>query len=536
MGVRLGQKLAINGVIADFGGETLRTNSGQSVDLRPQAFAVLRHLAEHAGQVVTKDELMQAVWPGIAVTDDSLVQCIHEIRRALQDNERALLKTVPKRGYRLALPAVTVSGSTQHQWRGEESQARDDRGDASQALVAAPGGPRPSDSGRVSIAVLPFVNMSSDPEQEYFSDGITGDITTDLSRWQSFAVASRNSTSRFKGHPIDIRAAGRDLGVDFLVEGSVRRMGERIRITAQLINAQTGNHVWAERYDRPIADLFVVQDEVVRTIVGTLVGRVYVSTTEHLRRKPPSSPAAYDLVMRANWLAWDDPASRAEAKRCFEQAIALDPEYGLPHSLLGLVLKADWHRGFSSSPEILDRAFALAKRGLELADNEATSHVALSLLYLERRSFDLALRHMERALDINPANPWTQADVGTLLSRIGRAEEGLKRLANARDMDPYFGPSWYWPAVGIAQFVLRHYADALRNFDRGSLNSAATLGIMAGCCAKLGLADRAQELVARCLAHEPEATISKLLAVIVFKDAGDSAHLAECLRIAGMPE
>ena len=316
----------------------------------------------------------------------------------------------------------------------------------------------------MSIAVLPFVNMSSDREQDYFSDGITGDITTDLSRWQSFAVASRNSTSRFKGQPVDIRAAGRELGVNFLVEGSVRRMGERIRITAQLIDAQTGNHVWAERFDRPMADLFVVQDEVVRTIVGTLVGRVYVSAAEHLRRKPPSSPAAYDLAMRANWLAWDDPASRAEAKRCFEQAIELDPGYGLPHSLLALILRADWHGGFSGSPEILDRAFALAKRGLELADNEGTSHMALSLLYLERRSFDLALRHMERAVEINPANPATQADLGMLLSRIGRAEEGLERLATARCMDPYFAPSWYWPAVGVAQFVRRRYADALSEF------------------------------------------------------------------------
>jgi len=535
MGLQSGQNLAINGVTADFGAETLRTDSGHSVDLRPQSFAVLRHLAEHAGQVVTKDELMRTVWAGVAVTDDSLVQCIHEIRGALRDTERAFLKTVPKHGYTLVLPADISFGSTPHEGRNEPGQAKDDRRDIPQRLVPAPGGRRPAE-GRVSIAVLPFVNMSSDPEQEYFSDGITGDITTDLSRWQSFAVASRGASSRFKGHPIDIPQAGRELGVDFLVEGSVHRMGKRVRITARLIDAQTAHHVWADRFDRPIADLFSVQDEVVRTIVGTLVGRVYLSTAEHLRRTPPSSLAAYDLTMRANWLAWDDPVSRAEAKRCFEQAIELDPGYSLPHSLLGLMLRADWHRGLSGTPEVLDRAFALAKRGLELADNEAISHMAMSLLCLERRSFDLALRHMERAAEINPANPSVQADLGMLLSRIGRAEEGLERLETARRVDPYFGPSWYWPAVGIAHFVLRRHADALTSFDRGSLNSADTLGIMAGCCARLGLADRARELVARCLALQSEATIGKLVTMIVFKDAGDRAHLAECLSLAGLPE
>ena len=407
--------------------------------------------------------------------------------------------------------------------------------EVSPSAASSPDAARPAEGAKVSIAVLPFVNMSSDPEQEYFSDGITEDIITDLSRWAPLAVASRNAAFRLKGQPVEMQTAGRELGVRYLVEGSVRRMGERIRITAQLIDAETGNHVWAERFDRPMADIFAVQDEVVRTIVGTVVGRVYASAAERLRRTPPSNPAAYDLTLRGNWLPWNDPASRAEAERCFEQAIELDPRYGLPHSLLALMLRGDWQFGFSGSP-ILDRAFAMAKRGVELAGNESIAHMAMGLLYLARRSFDLALRHMERAVEINPANPWTQADFGMLLSYIGRAEEGLERLRNARRADPYFSPSWYWPTLGLAQFVLRRYADALADFDRGTSSSADALAMMAGCCAKLGLVDRAQELVAQCLAVQPEATIGKLVAKTIFKDASDSEHLAECLSLAGMPE
>jgi TolB-like protein/DNA-binding winged helix-turn-helix (wHTH) protein len=319
-----GRKLAVNGVIADFGSETLRTKLGHSVALRPQAFAVLRYLAERVGRLVTKDELMQALWPGLVVTDDSLVQCIHEIRRAFQDNDHVVLKTAPKRGYRLVLPADAV----QHRPWGEPERPAGSNGETLLGTASATDGGHLPERAKVSIAVLPFVNMSSDREQEYFSDGITEDVITDLSRWQTIAVASRNSTSRFKGQSVDIQAAGRELGVRFLVEGSVRRLGERIRITAQLIDGQTGQQVWAERYDRSMADLFALQDEVVRTIVGTLVGRVYMSAAEHLGRRPPSNPAAYDLAMRANWLAWDQPSTRAEAKRCFEQAIDSTPDTG----------------------------------------------------------------------------------------------------------------------------------------------------------------------------------------------------------------
>jgi adenylate cyclase len=528
-----GRKFAVNGVIADFGSETLRTPSGDSIALRPQAFAVLRYLAEHAGRLVTKDELMHSLWPGLAVTDDSLVQCVHEIRRAFQDNDRVFLKTAPKRGYRLVLPAEAA----EHRPSGDEhEQPAGGAGETWSGDASAADGGQSAERAKVSIAVLPFVNMSSDREQEYFSDGITEDVITDLSRWKTMAVASRNSSSRFKGQRLDAQAAGRELGVRFLVEGSVRRLGERIRITAQLIDAETGNQLWAERYDRPMADLFAVQDEVVRTIVGTLVGRVYVSAAEHLRRRPPSNPAAYDLAMRADSLAWDQPSTAAEAKRCFEQAIELDPGYGLPHSLLAIILTYEWHRGLGRSPEILDRAFALAKRGVELSDGENTSHVALGLLYLERRCFDLALTHLERAIEINPASPTTIADLGLVLSRLGRAEEGLEHLRNARRIDPYFGPSWYWPTLGVSQFVLRRYLEALADFDRGAPKGLHMSAMMAGCCAKLGLVERAQELVAHCLTIQPGATIGKLVAGIVFKRADDSAHLAECLRLAGIPE
>jgi TolB-like protein/Tfp pilus assembly protein PilF len=379
--------------------------------------------------------------------------------------------------------------------------------------------------------------MSSDPEQDYFADGITEDIITDLSRWRTLAVRSRNSTFRFKGKPIDIQGIGRELDVRFLVEGSVRRMGERVRITVQLINSESGNHIWAERFDRPLADLFEVQDEVVRTIVGTLVGRVYASEVEQARRKPPSSLMAYDHVLRGNALPWDDPASAAEAKRAFEQAIEIDPEYGLPYSLLATMLHFEWLNDFSGSQKTLDHVLALAKRGVELADNEGTCHSILGTVYLDLRSFELALRHMERSVEINPNNQWNWADLGVHLSHIGRAEEGLEILRKARRMDPYFGPPWYWRGLGFTQFVLRRYADALADFDRQTENTPGwCLAVMAGCCAKLGDSNRARELVARCLTEQREETIDRVIAKVPFEHSVDSDHLAECLRLAGMPE
>jgi len=481
---------------------------GQPVALGARALDILLALIERRERLVTKDELLDVVWPGLVVEENNLQVQISTLRKVLGAQTIA---TVAGRGYRFA---ATLGVH-------EES---------SSSAVASSQAPS-------SIAVLPFLNMEGDPGKEYFADGMTEDIITELSRWRSLTVTSRNSTFRFKGQAVDTQRIGRELGVRFLVEGSVRRMGERVRVTTQLIDAESGKQVWGERFDRPGADLFAVQDEVVQTIVGTLVGRVQASGADRARRKPPSSLDAYDEMLRGNALAWDDAASAAEAKRAFERAIEIDPEYGLPYSLLAALAGREWDNDLSGSRDALDRAFALAQRGVELAEDESTCQTILGQLYLDRHLFDLALHHTARGVEINPANQWNRADLGSVLCHIGRAEEGLEMLRDARRADPYFGPRWYWRALGFAQFVLRRYADALPDFERGMSDSSLRAhSMLAACCAKLGHAQRARELVARCLVLRPDATVDRLVAKVPFRDAADSAHLAECLRLAGMPQ
>ena len=227
-------------------------------------------------------------------------------------------------------------------------------------------------------------------------------------------------------------------------------------------------------------------------------------------------------------------ARRGEA--LLEQAIELDPGYGLPHSLLALLLSDNWQFGLARSPEILDRAFALAKREAELSNGESESHAALGFLYLDQQCYGAALGHLERAIEINPADPVNKANLGILLSRIGRAEDGFEHLCDARRTDPYIAPSLYRPAPGVAQFVMCRYLEALAEFDRLAQTSAEAFAMMAGCCAKLGLVERIRDLVAHCVAMQPEATIGNLVTRALFAGASDREHLADCLRLAGMPE
>jgi len=389
---------------------------------------------------------------------------------------------------------------------------------------------------RVAICVLPFANMSRDPEQEHFSDGITEDIITELSRWRLLAVRSRSASFRYRGVAVDMKQVARELNVRFIVEGSVRRLGERIRISAQLIDTETGSHIWAEKFDRELAGIFSVQDQVVQTIVSTLVGRVQVSDVERARRKPPASLAAYEYVLKGNALPWDDPNGAAEATRLLEKAIEIDPGYGFAHAVLAALRFGKWYDDSSNSDTALQEAYALAKRAVELDENESTCFSMLGHVCLRRRSFDLALQYMRRAIELNPSNQWNRADMGIILIYVGQAEEALAWFKRAREIDPYFDQPWYWRSIGQAHMVLHQYREALAMFDHLPARQYRIAALKAACHARLRDMDRARVSMTECLAMKPDFSVGHFMTKEPFKDPADAANLAESLRLAGLPE
>ncbi len=389
---------------------------------------------------------------------------------------------------------------------------------------------------RVAICVLPFTNQGGDPAQQAFSDGITEDIITELSRWRLLAVRSRSASFRYRGDSTDIRVVARELNVRFVVEGSVRRMGERLRISVQLIDAESGNQVWAERFDRDQAEIFAVQDLVVQLIVSTLVGRVQVSDVERARRKPPSSLDAYECVLKGNALPWDDPQGEAEATRLFEKAIEIDPEYGMAHGMLAMMRCAHWRNDAGYSTAALDEAFVLAQRAVELDNGDSTCHSLLGQIYLYRRNFERALQHMRRSVEINPNNQWNVADMGQVLAYVGHAEEAVRWFTRAKEIDPYFDPPWHWRQAGITYMVLRRFDDALAMFAHISVRTLRTAAYMAACHARLGHRERARALADECLSQRPGFSIAQFMSKEPFQDPADADYFAESLRLAGLPD
>jgi adenylate cyclase len=421
--------------------------------------------------------------------------------------------------------------------RHRAAQAADTATARATAPAAAPAPGADSEATRISICVLPFVNMSGDPAQEYFSDGLTEDIITELSRWRRLLnVRSRSASSRYRGVAVDMKQVARDLNVRYIVEGSVRRMGDRVRITAQLIDAENGSHVWAEKFDRGQEEIFAVQDKVVQTIVSTLVGRVQATGAERARRKPPASLAAYECVLQGNALAWDDPLEAEEARRLFEQAITLDPGYAIAYSLLAALCYARWRDEPGDSPARLDEAHALARRAVELDDGDSTCQAIMGHVCLNRRSFDLAVQYARHAIEINPNNPWNVADLASILVYVGGSEEALGWLARVREIDPYFDVVWFWRAYAQAYMHLQRYADAVLMFGHVRVRAYRAAALRAGCCAELGDTERARAAAAECLAQRPDFTIGWFMSKEPHRDPAIAARVAASLRLAGLPE
>ena len=394
----------------------------------------------------------------------------------------------------------------------------------------------PSPSGKPSIAVLPFENMRGDSEQQYFSDGITEDIITELSRFRELYVLARHASFRFRGATVDVRQVGKELGVQYVVEGSVRTLGGRIRITAQLIDAATGNHVWADRYDRDQDEIFAMQDQVVRTVVGTLVGRVAADRAELAKRKPPASLMAYDYVLRGRALAVGDAATELQARRMYEKAIELDPTYGLAHSMLAYTFVNEWGRDLSGSTEALDRALVLARNAVEYDYTSSDCCMQLAWTYLVHRDFDLAEKYYQRALELNPNNPMCFSGMAEWFVYVGRPDEAARWFEQAIEVDPHFNPPWWWRTRGIGCFAERKYGEALAAFNRSAIIPDWVHAYMAACCAHMEANDEARRHAAETLRLEPAFTIAWFLTTEPLKLEADRRHLIEGLRKAGLPE
>ncbi len=390
-----------------------------------------------------------------------------------------------------------------------------------------------------SIAVLPFMNMSGDAEQEYFSDGMTEDLITDLSKVSGLFIIARNSSFAYKGRSVKVQEIGRDLGVRFVLEGSVRKAGNRVRITAQLIDAGSGGHLWAERFDRGLDDIFATQDEVIEKIVGALRVTLTPGEERRLHQRATANVEAYESWLRAReLLGRSTRESAAQAKAMHRRAIELDANFAAPHAGLSLVAISEYVSGWVPDPaQALDEAARWARRAIELNDQEPVSHMALGNVLLWRRDHDGALREFGRMIELDPNFAQGHAATGMALTYAGRPAEALESIALAMRLDPHY-PSIVLHFVGQAHFSLERYETAvellLERIARTPGTDSSRL-LLASCYGHLGRAEEARATWAEILQVSPEFSLSQRERVLPFKDARDFQRIVDGLGKAGLP-
>jgi TolB-like protein/tetratricopeptide (TPR) repeat protein len=428
-----------------FGRHTFEPASGRlwsgkrEIRLTPKAAAVLAALLARPGQPVSKAELFATVWKNTVVGDDALTTCIQELRKALADDARKphFIETRHRRGYRFI--------------------AR-----LSHASAEGPG-PDPWPRGKPAIAILPFGNLSGDPAQEYFSEGVATDIITALSKHRSLFVIARNSTFAFRGTAIDVRRVGADLGADYVVEGSVVRSGDNVRIWVRLVEAASGRNLWAERYDRRVHDVFEVQDEVTRTIAARIEPEV--SSTERLRaeRKSPEAFHAWDYFqLGMKHFYGSTTEDNTKAQQLFRRAIELDPALAQAHAWLSyaIVLSMIY---FETEPDNarLHEAVILAERSVELDDQDAMNHFACGRALLARQAYADALAEMTSAARLNPSLAVAYCGVGDSLAYEGRTEEAIPYFETAIALSPHDPQRWaYYSYRALAHLFAGEFESA----------------------------------------------------------------------------
>ena len=395
-----------------------------------------------------------------------------------------------------------------------------------------------------SIAVLPFENLSGDPKQEYFADGVSEDIITELSRFSDLFVIARNSSFKYKGKAVDVRQVGRDLGVRYALEGSIRRGGDRVRISAQLVDSGTGAHRWAERYDRELKDVFAIQDEVARTIAAILAAHVNKAEAERTLLKPPATWQAYDHYMRAA-AAWASFQSSwkldqlLETRRHLADSLKIDPKYARAYSLLASTHRVAWLNPVNDeylSPAALDRAITLARTAIELDPNLPEAYAELAYNIIRKSDFDGSMVAAERAIALNPN--FVDYRLAQVFYSVGQPTKAIEIAKAQMRLDP-FHPHFAPLIAGIAYYLLKEYQGAqrwLREATGRAPNHQYGHAFLAAAYAQLGRVEDARSEAAEVLRVNPQYTIGTQKQVSILKRLEDSDHLIDGLRKAGLPE
>lgn len=449
------------------------------VELSARSFDVLAMLLERPDKVVGKTELFDAVWPGMVVEENTLQVHISALRKAL---DTGMIMTVHGRGYKYAGPRPILAQAT----NGADEPAN-------HAASEKPMPPKPS------IAVLPFDNMSGDPEQDYFSDGITEDIIAELGRFKEFLVIARNSSSHFRGKANDVAEVAKKLGVQYVVEGSVRKIGNRVRVTVQLIDASSTAHIWGEHYDRELTDIFAIQDEITQMIAARLARQARTAIASRARTRPTDNMSAYEFYLRALQLASTYDTVR-KAEPFLRQAVKLDPRFAAAHAMLSFVQSIKFY--WVEDQSYLHSGLEMAKAALQLDPDEAYGHLAagFALLYLQR--FRQAEISLDRAVALNPNDPFILSIRALLLNYTGRPDEALGELDEARRRDP-FAVGWYEDFRGIILTTAGRYREAAACYAKMETVPHWSLAHLTICHSELGETKQAQDTLAKLKAHWP---------------------------------
>jgi TolB-like protein len=501
---------------------------GTPVAVEPQVFDLLTYLLQNRERVVSKDDLFASVWGGRIVADSTLASRINAARKAVGDSgeEQKLIRTIARKGVRF------VAEVQSRQENDEPARAAGPPRDEFQ------GPPRPAlpPSDRPAIAVLPFVNMSGEVEQEYFSDGISEDIITALSKLRWFFVFARNSSFAYKGKSVHLKEIAEDLGVGYVVEGSVRKEGGRVRITVQLNDATTGSHLWAERYDRELADVFAVQDEITEAVVAAIEPQLYAAENFRAQRKAPESLDAWDLVMRALAHFWrvtreDNVVTQA----LLEQAIAIDPNYAQALAVLAVShafgARMGWEDAATATP-VAERAAVAAVR----ADGEDPwAHLALACAHVYRGRLEDSLAAFEQALRLNPNFSLALGYYGLVLSWTGRWREGAeaaRRALRLSPRDPF--AAIYNVVAAYAAFVERDYTEAIRLSREGIRQRNDFPGgyrVITAAAAMAGEMDLAKTMLQELRRTQPNISLAWMASQLPSRQ---DEHFLEGLRRAGL--